>query len=467
MTSRDRRAGPQRREGVYRVAFLILAVVPLALVVPLVAAHPFLGSVALVSGSGLGVALLASSPARCDGSRRVTLTRGGRHGAVTLPPGAADRTQEYAHVPDRRGALLPAHAQGKHAPGGRAALPSGGHQEAARLPPAGAPPRVEGEPTLHYRSADPVGNPPIGRREQCQMTVIEPPVLEGGTRAGRSAWRLPAGQVQSGIAADAGQLGDLEVRAASVIGPGHRCEDPATPRQDAYAIMRTSSGTHLIVAVADGLSSSANSEIGARVAVTAAARSVHRALDATPDPERLAADELFRQVAGEMVGTGRSRDLDDRDLCSVLIVAVIPAVAQPDGFRRVWTAQVGDVSLWLHGRSGWRQRTGVPKSGLDRNMVDAVLPFTPERVVTELIDVEPGHGIAMMTDGLGDTLSNVASAERYFADRWARPTHLAGFVADLCFDAPGQLDDRTAVVVWCGQNAADVSSVSLRGEESA
>jgi hypothetical protein len=31
----------------------------------------------------------------------------------------------------------------------------------------------------------------------------------------------------------------------------------------------------------------------------------------------------------------------------------------------------------------------------------------------------------------------------------AGPPHPAAFLADLSVDAPGQDDDRTAVVVWC------------------
>lgn len=282
--------------------------------------------------------------------------------------------------------------------------------------------------------------------------VTEPPVFESGTAAGRSPWRLPTRQAQSGIAADAARLGDLEVRAASVIGPGHRCEEPATARQDAYALMPTNSGSHLIVAVADGVSSSTSSDLGARVAVSAAVRILHRELEVSPEPHRLAADALFTKVAGEMVGTGRSRDLDARALCSVLIVAVVPTVAQYNGLRRVWTAQVGDVSLWLHGRGGWRQQTGRAKTGLDRNKVEAVLPFNPDQAVSGFVDVQSGEGVAVMTDGMADTLSDVVAAKPYFADRWARPPHLARFVFDLCFDAPGQKDDRTAVVVWCGRN---------------
>lgn len=441
MTSRDRRYQPQRGRGWYRSAFLILAVVPLALVVPLVVGSLLLGILALVTGVVVGVALISSFEGRRS-SRKVTIGQS-----------EADVMQDSAHVPDEEPTLASPLARSPRGGGHRTPADScgGGCADVTRRPVALV------TPSLPERIPPPDDHSAAGTGEGVGARAIDrrptdPPVLEGGTAAGRRPWRLPAGQVQSGIAADAAQLGDLEVRAASVIGPGHRCDEPATARQDAYALMRARSGSHLIVAVADGVSSSASSEIGARVAVSAAARTLHQALEVSPDPERLAADTLFNEVAGEMVGTGRSRALDDSALCSLLIVAVIPAVAQPDGSRRVWTAQVGDVSLWLHGRNGWSQRTGRSKRGLNRNKVDAVLPFNPDQVVAGFVDVEPGQGVAVMTDGLGDTLSDVATAGPFFAACWARPPHLAGFVSDLCFDALGQNDDRTAVVVWCGQN---------------
>lgn len=426
MTSRTHLAPLQRSRGWYRWTSLILAVVPLALVMPLIGGSPLLGTAALITGIVAGVAVI-SAPAY--GSRRSRKT-------VTIGRSDADVTQGHPPVPDKEPPPLP--PEHYKTAGGDRAPAVVGNPAVGRY--GGGGPDVTGRPVGPVMPSRPEHTP-------------SPPVLEGGTTAGRRPWRLPPGQVQSGIAADAAQLGDLEVRAASVIGPGHRCDEPATARQDAYALMRARSGSHLIVAVADGLSSSPNSEIGARVAVSAAARTLHRALEASQDLERLEADTLFREVAGEMVGTGRNRALDDHTLHSLLIVAVIPAIAQPDGSRLVWTAQVGDVSLWLHGRTGWSQQTGRAKSGLDRNKVDAALPFNPQQVVACFVDVKPGQGVAVMTDGLGDTLSKVANAGPFFAERWARPPHLAGFVSDLCFDAQGQIDDRTAVVVWCGQNA--------------
>jgi len=277
--------------------------------------------------------------------------------------------------------------------------------------------------------------------------------FDGGTTAGPLPWLLPSRLAQSGIAADSARIGDLDVRAASVIGPGHRCEEPAVERQDAYAIARTRSGDQLVVAVADGLSSSPFSELGARVAVSTAIRALCQQLDEGADPETVVAERLFNDVAGTMIGTGEARGIEPCALRSLLVVAVVPTAALPDGSRRVWTAQVGDVSLWLHGLPGWERSTGVAKSGMDRNVVEAALPFNAKEVITAVVTIPPGAGIAVMTDGLGDVLGDVSGAVDYFAQRWATPPHPAVFVADMCFDARGQTDDRTAVVVWCGQDA--------------
>lgn len=291
----------------------------------------------------------------------------------------------------------------------------------------------------------------LTKAELSTVAAVEVVSFEGGTRAGAAPWLLPPRPAQSGIAADAARLGDLEVRAASVVGAGHRCEEPATERQDAYGLARTSSGEYLVVAVADGVSNSESSELGARVAVLTATRALCRHLDDGFLPETLDPYRLFADVAGAMVGTGKDRGILPQALQSVLVVAVVPTTpdAAHDG-RRVWTAQVGDVSLWLHGAAGWDCRTGGTKAGLDRNAVDGALPFDVRKAVSQVVDVPPGAGVALMTDGLGDLLTNVRGAADYLSRRWANPPHPAAFVADLCADARGQTDDRTAVVVWCG-----------------
>lgn len=386
----------------YRVLLAVLTVVPLGLIVPVVLRKPLGGVLALLIGVVLGVIFVVARPSTDS------LIDDERAPAGPMAPGGTARPGPPSH-----GFLTPKPP--------RSASPD--------RPVTSAPPTVASSRT------------PLS---------AGPMVFEGGSVASRHPWRLPEGQAQSGIAADSACMGDLEIRAASIIGAGHRCTAPATARQDAYVLTRTRDGSHLVIAVADGLSSSARSETGARVAAGAGARLLAEQLQRSPGPQAVDAQQLFAKVAGEMVGVGQSRGIPIQDLCSLLVVAAVPVEPLPDGGRRVWTAQLGDVSLWLHGERGWSQATGGPKADIDGNTVDAVLPFNPDKVVAGPVDVPPRHGIAVVTDGFGDLLSDVAGVQDHFSRRWIRPPHPAVFVADLCADAPGQNDDRTAVVVWCG-----------------
>jgi Protein phosphatase 2C len=411
----SRRAGQvinsDRNDVLLRVAASVLAVVPLGLVVFVVVRNVLLGLVALVFGMIAGIAVVF---------------------AVLESEAVAGRRrgeQPTYRQPEPTGSAVP------------------------RYSPPVQPPPLTSTAVASIRSREPAGY--VATRSATVVADRPDPLPEGGyllgpgSRAGQAAWHLPIRSGQPGIAVDAARLGDLEVRAASVIGPAHRCEEPAVARQDAYVLARDSRGAHLVIAVADGLSDSTHSELGARVAVSTAARELSAALDRSGDPSAVDARALFTTVAREISGTGRGRGLVERDLCCLLIVAVVPAVAEPDGFRQIWTAQIGDVSLWTHDPE-WSRQTGIMKSGLDRNTVSAVLPFHPGKVVTSRLSVPPGYGIGVVTDGVGDLLSDVAEASGFFADRWASPPHPAEFLADLCVDAPGQDDDRTAVVVWCG-----------------
>jgi hypothetical protein len=313
---------------------------------------------------------------------------------------------------------------------------------APAVPPTGVSPPLPEPPTPPPAPGSALRDPP--------PTAVPPTVtvLEGGSSAGRAPWRLPTRPGPPGAVVDGGRVGGLDVRAASIVGPAHRCDEPAAVRQDAYALAQDGHRTHLVIAVADGLSSGTHSDVGARIAVSTASRELVAALDRGGDPS-FDARRLFSVVAGEIVGTGRDRGLAERDLCCLLVVAVVPIRPDPDGGRRVWTAQIGDLSVWTLGRQ-WQQETGPHKSGLDRNTVTAVLPFHPDAVVTAELVVPAGHRLAVVTDGVGDLLCDVASAKGFLAARWgAGPPHPAAFLADLSVDAPGQDDDRTAVVVWC------------------
>jgi hypothetical protein len=160
---------------------------------------------------------------------------------------------------------------------------------------------------------------------------------------------------------------------------------------------------------------------------------------------------LYNTVAGEMLGTGRSRGLPDEDICSILIVAVIPTAPRTDGGRTIWTSWIGDVSMWIHHQGDLRRVTGAEKAGLDRNTLSAVLPFNPDQVEQDFLELQPSDRVAIVTDGLSDSLTGISGVTEFFARQWATPApHPAAFLHSLCYDGPGQTDDRTAVVIWCG-----------------
>jgi hypothetical protein len=298
--------------------------------------------------------------------------------------------------------------------------------------------------------------PPGAAAPEPVTPQIEPSTFGGGSTAGRAKWHLPKGFAPPGLSADALCLGDVDARAASVVGPGHRCQEPAIARQDAYLLRRTDDGRHLIVAVADGVSQSRLADLGARLAVSAAARGVAAILDGGRGIRDIDPVTLFTAVAGEMIGTARSQSHAVPDVYAILVVAVIPTHPEPDGRRTMWTAQIGDVSVWVLRSGSLTQRTGPDKAGMDKNTLVFVLPADPGAARAALIELQPGDTVAVMTDGLSESLVNIAGVADFFARRWASgPPHPAAFLHQLCYDAPGQSDDRTVVTTWIGATDQD------------
>ena len=71
-----------------------------------------------------------------------------------------------------------------------------------------------------------------------------------------------------------------------------------------------------------------------------------------------------------------------------------------------------------------------------------------------LVTLAPGAALALVTDGIGDAWADPAgNVNEYFANAWRSPVPATRFTADVGFDAPQCLDDRTAVVVWNGGRA--------------
>lgn len=270
-----------------------------------------------------------------------------------------------------------------------------------------------------------------------------PPRFGRGSKAQALPWLLSPHAVYPGIAADEGQLGALTVRAASVIGPGHRCEQPVSPRQDAYRLGRDDTSQHLIVAVADGVSSSAFAELGATVAASAAVNLLRERLNRT---DTIAWLEVFSGVAAQMTEAAATRELRTADVNAALVTAIIPADA-----GMMYVAWVGDASAWLLRGNEWIFVAGDRKrssGGLESNVVRHALPDSPHIVATKAIPLGSGDVVALVTDGVGDALAAVPEANRHFARSWATPPPSTVFVNDVSYDAEGFQDDRTAVAVW-------------------
>jgi len=244
------------------------------------------------------------------------------------------------------------------------------------------------------------------------------------------------------------ELGDLSVRAASVVGKDHRRH--AEPRQDAFGIGRDDHGRYLLLALADGLGSSARSEIGAAAAAEAAVAVLRDRTTADfPLNDNRLAVQVFAKVASQML-ENVPRWLDAADIGTVLMTAVVEAYPQPDGSRAVWLAWLGDVSAWVLSGGRWSQCGGDAKAGGDgpiSNAVCGVLPQQPHLAKGRALRLGTGQVLALVSDGVGDALEQ-AEGQKHFAEWWSRPPSIAAFVNQVSYEARAYVDDRTAVVVW-------------------
>ncbi|WP_157246886.1 protein phosphatase 2C domain-containing protein [Nonomuraea typhae] len=273
------------------------------------------------------------------------------------------------------------------------------------------------------------------------------PMPAGRPLAAQLPWRLPDEPALAGIAADAVSVGDLTVRAVSLVGPGHRCEEPAVPRQDAYRLGRDTAKRHLIVALADGMSDSKQSHLGANVAVTALVARIRADLDRD---EPLSAAAIFLDAARNMAGWAARQGVTEDDVRAAALAAVIPVSPPPSGQRTAQLMSLADVGGWLRLPEGWRRLIGDEKNELDPGRLTEFLPFHPEVAVSTTVDLEPRAVLALTTDGLGDALTPGDALAPWLASRWKEPPHIVEFLRDVGFESAGRLDDRTVVVVWCG-----------------
>ncbi|WP_218011116.1 protein phosphatase 2C domain-containing protein [Herbidospora mongoliensis] len=265
--------------------------------------------------------------------------------------------------------------------------------------------------------------------------------------AAQLPWRLPSAPGPSGICADSALVGDLEVRAASIVGPGHRCKDPADARQDAYRLGLDKHGRYLIVTIADGMSDSRHSHLGANVAADTIVKHLQDVMaDGTWSETEL--KNSFHNAAARMTATAEQRGLTRNDVRAAALAAVIDLRPCDDGTRIAVFASIADVSAWLKEGHGWRQIAGDAKQGYDAGRLSEYLPHLPSSVRITQFEIPPDTVLALTTDGVGDALA-VKELGAWFADQWNRPPFIGDFITSVGYETKGFNDDRTAVVLWC------------------
>ncbi|WP_410610271.1 PP2C family serine/threonine-protein phosphatase [Amycolatopsis sp. lyj-109] len=245
-----------------------------------------------------------------------------------------------------------------------------------------------------------------------------------------------------------------EVRAASLRGLSHRAY--GRTRQDEYAYQLTPDGRHLVLCVADGLSSGSWSHYAAEVAARTGVTLLVNALAHT-EPAELDWDRLMREVAGHIVAFARKRvpggaELEVSEVAEWMSTTAVYAVAAlGDEVMDVHVGSVGDSSAWVLAEPGWVPMADVKNADADvHSSAVGALPLVPAQpVVRRHAQVAPGEVLVLMSDGVGDPLHNgTGEVGRFLAHSWRNPPDDLAFAAQVGFHKRSYDDDRTVVAVW-------------------
>ena len=309
-----------------------------------------------------------------------------------------------------------------------------------RLPAVLARPMLACEPpsplphhgglTAVWPGADTIGTSPNGSRHLCRSprVVTVPDTICDGTT-----------------------FGALEVRAASVRGLSHRYE--GTVRQDAFSFGASADGHYAVLAVADGVSSAARSELGAEAAVIAAVERALDSLDAGTDMDVLNGSAVVSAVCATIRSRAAARlsmapEEVDRLVATTLALAVIDAVPR-NGKARARVMTVGNSEAVVI-ENGQITRFGEKRNDAIVDNRVAWLPGMPGRLVEATIEIDAPAALVLVSDGVTEALGldGTGPIDSYLATKWRDPqsplelAHTLGFASKAC------LDDRVVCGAW-------------------
>jgi serine/threonine protein phosphatase PrpC len=277
-----------------------------------------------------------------------------------------------------------------------------------------------------WPSADVVGEPPSGVRiasAPSRVVTVSDSACDGLSAAG------------------------VEIRAATVRGLSHRWN--GRPRQDAFSFGVDAASRHVVLAVADGVGSAPNAEIGAHLATYHGVEQLTEALDRGATLADLSGTALMDRVAA-LIRTGSPFPADDRldRLVATTLVVAVVETASCGGQHRVWTAQVGNSEAIVLRNRRYRYLGAVAESDILDNRT-ASLPMSPDAVEERCSVVPDGSVLFLCSDGITDPLGHGrGSAGVYLAEHLAIPPDPLELARTIGFLRKGFLDDRVLAGVW-------------------
>jgi serine/threonine protein phosphatase PrpC len=243
-------------------------------------------------------------------------------------------------------------------------------------------------------------------------------------------------------ASDGVGVGSFYVAAASHVGLSHIAG--GTPRQDAYNFALTTSG-RLVVAVADGMGSRPQSQVGA----THFCDSVAFAASGRPDDPAVAYLQMAAARAGDVAEVSYHLHRD--------AVSFVGAVAVIDG-DLCEVARVGDVSAFAVDAKGEFTELFATDDG-HLNVVGTSLPAAGP-IEPEVTEVRGMQRIVLATDGLANDVRTSATVRSWLGQIWAGLPTAHAMSDALRYRRRGSHDDRTAVVIALPEPIATMPTVA-------
>jgi hypothetical protein len=251
---------------------------------------------------------------------------------------------------------------------------------------------------------------------------------------------------------DGWSTGHVTVRMASVRGYAHRYS--GAPRQDAAAVACDVASGVVVMAVADGVSSSPQSHIGAAVACQAAIDMILHQLTVGRGGMdwaavmRAAAAALTARVRGLLRDPRPNHEAVEKLLATTLVAGYITPAPQGPVASIV---QVGDSSGWVLQEGRYRsvlEQKHRPHAEIISSAVTP-LPHIPRRITPVSVVLSPGTVLLIGTDGFGDPLGDGdGKVGQLFTAHLQTPPSPVEFAHFLDFSRETFDDDRALVVVW-------------------